>query len=112
MQILPLRTDLPDYTLEIALDEVTFSLRLRWSAREACWYLDISDEDDVPLAMGVKVVLSWPLGGRRVLHAMPVGSLYAFDTSGQDIGPGLADLGGRVQLVYYTAAERALLEAD
>lgn len=102
---LPCKTDLTDFTFQTDLDGSTYSFRFRWNERLSAWFMDLSDVAGVALASGVRVVVGFPLVVRsRYNTAMPPGSLWASDTSSQDIDPGISDLGNRVQILYYSIA--------
>lgn len=101
----------PASTYRIALDGVDFRLNWRWNDRMASWYLDLFEADGTPLRLGVRVVLDWPLWGRFRHPARPAGELLAVSLDGA-AEPEAGDLGGRVRLIYYTAAEVAAQAAD
>ena len=44
------------YTMRIALDSVNYTFDFKFSSRENVWYLDILDDDYVPLLLGIKLV--------------------------------------------------------
>jgi hypothetical protein len=88
-----------------ALDGREYVLAFAWNGREGSWYLSISDESGEPIST-VKILPNTPLF-RRVKDARkPPGFLVAL--SGDDTPPTLADLGTRVVLYYYDAAELLL----
>lgn len=103
--MLPLTPGDTDYTFGTTLNEEVFLLRFRWSFREECWYLDLSDENDEPLASGVKVVLGTRLGELYASADMPRGYLVLVDNSGSEEDPTLDDIGVRLQLYFYTPDE-------
>ena len=61
---IPVSPGIPSQRLRVTLDRREFVLDLRWSMREARWYLDVRDSGGVLLVGGVKVVTSWPLLAR------------------------------------------------
>jgi hypothetical protein len=105
--IIPVRSDLPHHRLHSELDGVTYTLDLDWNQTDGHWYMTVGDKDGQPLAAGVRVVVGWPLASRAL--AGPAGVLIAVDTSGQELDPSAAELGGRVQLLYVEAADVAAL---
>lgn len=107
MLTIPARTDLPDYQMEIALDGLTYSLRLRWNTREQAWYLTLLDETDDPIQdfCNVKVVVNAPIGSRSVDPRRPPGFFVAMDSTNLHTDPGFTDLGDRVQLYYLEASD-------
>lgn len=104
--IVPCRTDYPDYQFQVVLDDVTFTLRFRWSSRESFWYVDVMQEDLTPIRMGVKVTVNTPLDIWDLTDpARPAGILMAVNTSQRHDEAGYQDLGGRVVLYYISALE-------
>lgn len=103
--LIPCRTDLDDYVMQIVLDSVTYALRFRWNTRESAWYMDVSTDTEEPLRNGLKVIINQPIGSRVVDERFPPGRFVAFDTTNSDIAPGETDLGDRVQLLYYSEEE-------
>ena len=105
MVIIPVRPDLPSQRMQVVLDGTTYTLDLRWNGRTSSWMLDVMTEDASPIAMGLKVVVNFPLGARCVDPRFPIGRIIARDTAQHDENPDVDDLGDRVQLIYFTALE-------
>jgi hypothetical protein len=106
---IPCRTDLEHYTLTIPLDGVRYQLAIHWATREEAYYVALYAEDGTTLISGaVKVVVGFPLMQRCVSPSKPPGMFIASDTSGLGIECEYGDLGGRVQLVYFEAADLPL----
>lgn len=103
---LPTLTDSAHYEYALELDGETFTLSFNWNSREEAWYLSVADSLGTVLVAGKKIVVGYPLFARTVNDALPKGYLEAIDTSGLDLAPGYADLGGRVKLVYTDEAEK------
>ncbi len=102
--VIPTRTDLASYEMQIELGGDLFTLALHWNTRAATWFLDVADEDGAAIATGVAVVIGWPLLRLVQTTGAPAGHLLAVDTTGRDDPPGLEDLGDRVLLVFQEAA--------
>ena len=104
--LVPFAPDVPDQRFKTALDGETFTLRARWNARAATWFLSIADADG-ELAAGLPLTLgSAPLrqlSDRR----LPRGPLLCIDTTGRGEDAGLSDLGARVKVLYYESTELA-----
>lgn len=105
MVIIPLINTRPHYTMQVELDGTTYGLELQWNFREEAWYLSLADSDGNPINAGVKLVVGFPLLTRSKDARAPGGFFQAQDTTGGDSDPGFADLGGRVQLYYFSAGE-------
>lgn len=102
---LPARTDLEYYDYQTDLEGNLYTLEFYWNSRSGYWFLSVYDVDGNPIVSGRKVVLGAPLLGRAERVAGPPGVLMAFDTSGTDEEAGVADLGARVQLIYFESTE-------
>lgn len=96
----PVVPGVPHQELQLPVGERVYSLELRWSVREARWYLDVRDEEAEPIYLGIAVVLNFPLGFRCVDERWWAGYLCAIDTSNTNVEPTLDDLGARVKLIY------------
>lgn len=95
--------------INTTLDGVAYVLRVRWNTLDAAWYLDAWERDGkTRIAAGVKIVVGILLA-QTVQHPLFMSGIFAWDTSGRDLDPGLVDLGNRVLLVSVTAADRTLL---
>ncbi len=103
----PLRNDLPHYEFQVELDNATYGLELRWNFLSEAWFMSIYTSDDILVVADIRIVVDWPLGGRYADARMPPGRLIALDTTGEHQDPGLADLGTRTQLLYFTRDEFA-----
>ncbi len=98
--VLPVDSNDTNYTLDVTLSGVSYTLGLYWNTRGGFWSLDFYDAAGDPIATGIKLVADWELISQFADSAMPPGFLYCVDTSGQSLDPGVSDLGSRVILVY------------
>lgn len=102
--VIPCQSDLPHFTFQCELDGITFEFEFRWNERSSDWFMILRDVDGNVLLGEQRVASNWALASRkRYDPAMPSGSLMCFDTSGQNLDPGLEDLGQRVQILYYSS---------
>jgi hypothetical protein len=94
----------PSTTLTTTLDGKSYRIFLHYCGRENRWYGSIQDADGVELAGLEKLVADVsPWYRYRTLAGMPPGRFLLWDSSGEGIDPGLADLGGRCLLLYNEA---------
>lgn len=100
-QTLPLRTDAPRYALRVDLDAQRYSFEFEWNDRAGAWFFNLLDASEDPILQGVRVVVNSSLLELFRDPRLPPGVLFAADSTGLDLDPGLTDLGDRVQLVYY-----------
>jgi hypothetical protein len=95
----------PFFDVQVTLEDVTYTLELRWNVRSSAWYMNVLDAEGVTmLQAGIKLVADWMLASYSV-GAQPPGAFVARDTSGQGIDPTLEDLGTRVQLLYFSTED-------
>jgi hypothetical protein len=105
---LPLQNDIPHFSERVTLDGAAYTLEFRWNDREQSWRFSLYTSDEDPIVVGLKLLpgalpLAWRVRDARMFP----GRLLVVDTAGRDEPPGLHDLGQRVQVVYFTAAEIA-----
>ena len=109
--LIPTRSDLPYFDLQVTLDSTTYTLTFRWNVRAAAWFVGVASEDGQTVyAVGSRLVADFPFLLRRT-GRQPAGWLLCADTSGQGLDPGIADLGTRCQVFYLTAADLGLAPA-
>lgn len=102
---LPDATILPNFSIQANLDNVTYTLEFLWNDRFSAWFMNVLDEQgDNMLLAGIRLVANYPLSLYQSIR-QPRGVFMVLDTTGAGIDPGLSDLGGRCQLVYFDAAE-------
>ncbi len=103
--ILPFIPSEPNYRVAVPFGTHTVIFDVRWNARDAAWYLDIRTVDEGAILLGVKVALGVTLG-RRSLHPLFTENTFvAYDTSSSGREAKLDDLGTRVLVLRYSAAE-------
>ena len=102
---LPTLVDTPSFEVECQLDGVLYVFAFRWNGRAEQWVFDLADATRDPIVSGIAVVVDFPLARRGADPRLPPGALFAVDTTNTQTDPGLVDLGRRVVLVYFTAAE-------
>ena len=95
----------PIFDVQAPLDGVTYTLHFEWNDRVGAWFHMVLDADAQVVLLGSqKVVSDYPLGLNSSNRPFP-GYLIARDTSGQGADPGFDDLGARVIIDYFTAAD-------
>lgn len=111
--VLPFVLDAAYQSMEVALEGVSYRIAYAWNRRTASWYLSISTAEGTALVSGLRMVLDWPLleQHRAREPRLPPGRLFAFAIDGGEGEAGFADMGRRVKLFYYTAADVAAIQA-
>lgn len=105
---IPVSSENPHSFFTTTLSNVTYGFEFIWNARAEAWFFSLYDVEEEPIVSGRKVVVSTPLLETFRWDArIPSGTLYALDTSGQDLDPGEKDLGpgARVKILYDDGAE-------
>jgi hypothetical protein len=103
---IPTRNDLPSYEMQVTLDSVVYTLQLYFNPRMADgvgkWFITLADQNRNMLVGPVPVVVNWGLFDRFIDQdgGSPPGTIFAFDTSGNNRDPGQFDLGDNVRLFY------------
>lgn len=103
--MLPLTGSIPDYRVGTTLDGVAYILDVRWNYRDEAWYFDLLTADEEVIRAGIKITLGAFLGARSADARMPPGYLIASDLSNSNRDATLDDLGTRVVVHYFAAAE-------
>ena len=98
------RIDLPAYEQLVKLDGVNYLIALYFNPRinndEGRWFITLGDKNRNLIVAPVPIVVNWPLFDRFIEFPIPPGTIFAFDTSGQNKDPLQFDLGSRVRLFY------------
>lgn len=104
---LPTRNDLPAYNYVIKLDGVNYKLDFYFNPRinlgKGQWMVGLYDQQDSLLVAHVAVIATWPLFDRFKDLGIPPGTVFCFDTSGENLDPGQFDLGDRCRIMYLEA---------
>ncbi len=103
--LLPVFQDGARFQFACELETITYTFTFRWNERDSAWFMDMGDGAGTPIVTGIKVSLNLDLLAQTRATGLPTGLLMAFDTSDTDTEAGFADLGLRVKIYYYTAAE-------
>jgi hypothetical protein len=105
--VLPTRTDSAYYDFSIELDGALYRFDFRWNERAYSWFCSLFDSEDSPIRQGMRVRPGLPLLMYVSDARKPPGLLLPVDTTGKNTPPGLTELGTRVLIYYFSAAERA-----
>lgn len=100
-------TTVDDFEQDHELDGRLYTFRFMWNRRDNAWRFSLFLPDGTPLVYSRKIVVGFPLIRGEVDNRLPPGVLVAFDTLSTDTDPAQDELGARVPLVYYDAAEIA-----
>ena len=96
------------YSIEVELEDVTYTLDFHWNSRDSAWYMDIEYEDSIILA-GIKLVPKYALLHQYAYLAnLPDGEFFIIDSD--DDNPYAEDLtfdnfGDRYLLLFIPNSE-------
>lgn len=100
-QIIPVRNDIPAFTLRVDLTQVEFVLGFRFNERDGFWYMSLADALNDPIVSGMRVVIGVPLFRHSADLRRPVGEIVAIDQTNQGRECNtIEEFGDRVVLVY------------
>lgn len=85
-----------NYRLAIPIDTVMYLFDTHWNSKDQSWYFDLREQDESPIALGVRVVLGASLGRSSHHPFFTKYMLHAIDTTGEGREAGFDDLGARV----------------
>ena len=121
---IPLRSDLPHFTVVVELDGSIYRLEFIWNTRESAYYMHMYDAEESIIQGSLKCVVGWPIGVLQCTDPRrPAGVLVFVDSAnserdpvwidGKDLYrldtvtrvPGYGELGDRVRLRYWTLAD-------
>jgi hypothetical protein len=102
---LPLVPSVGNYRVGTTLDGTQYILDVLWNSREEAWYLDILAEDETVILIGSKIALGAYIGRRNTSPLFPHGTFFIQDLSGAGAEATYDDLGTRVVVDFWTAAE-------
>lgn len=105
--ILPFDSDDANYDFSTTLDGTLYAFDVHWNGRANAWYIAVSDQFGNLIATGIKIVIGVVLGDTCTDPRFPAGALLAFDTANTLQDAGSNDLGTRVIVLYFSAAEIA-----
>lgn len=101
--LIPIRNDLPAYSYQITLESVVYTLTFRFNARMNRWLMDIADQTENPICMGLPMLVNFPLIERFQNDSLPPGSFLVLDESGNNQNPDRDSWSNNVKLFYQTA---------
>ena len=88
------------FTEQVQLESRIYNLRFRYNTALDRWYMDLSDDQDVAVLLGVKLVCNKILNRFSADDRNPTGFLVCQSQTSDESPPAFADLGQRVKLFY------------
>jgi len=97
---IPLTQTESNFTKLVTLDGEDYNFRFLWNERDGHWFMTIRTSGGDDIIAGIKVVADIPLVTHDADSRLFPGELWAMDTTGAGVDPGLRDFGTRVRLAY------------
>jgi len=97
---LPVRSDIPAYQFRQELDGSVYTLRFRWSERSCRWIMDIADEQNTDIIVGLPIHTERDVKSRFVGEGVPPGDFISLDLAGNQRSPDRDTFGTDVKLFY------------
>jgi hypothetical protein len=102
---LPLVPSMGYYDFTTTVDGYSLLFTIRWNPIDRAFFMDVADQRNRPIVEGEKIVIGAYIGRKSKHPLFTDGAFIAFDTAGNFEDAGYDDLGGRVEVWYYTANE-------
>lgn len=99
------RADFPSYNQRVELDGVIYNLIIRYNERMARWILDIQDQEENDILIGIPMLTGVPLLQQYTKTDLPPGDFLLLHRDGTDINAEREDLGDSVNLYYQEGAD-------
>lgn len=97
---IPTTKDFPSQSATVTIDNAIFIFHFRWNDRFERWFMDILDESENNILVGVPLHINRDLIGRFRTPALPQGQMIFYDTSEKIREAGRDDMGYRAKLLY------------
>lgn len=102
---LPVTNADPNYRFQIELEGRLYFFEFRYNTRMERWLMDLEDENQDPLVVGIPVLTNLFLLAQFVDDRLPPGFIIAQDESGEGKQATRQQLGNDVKLLYMTSDE-------
>jgi hypothetical protein len=110
MDFIPLIPSDTNYRLGTNLGGSRYLFDVKWNSRDESFYMDIREEDERPILLGVRLVLGLNIGRNSANAFFSKHLLHLSDSSGEGREATFDDLGARVQLLHLAISEILTLE--
>ena len=104
MEIIPFK-DNAQWKQQIELNNETFILSFKWNALNEYWSMNIYDQNESPLVLGIKIVTQFNLTEQLVQSGMPQGDILCENIIGGFEKIKRNDMGLTNELVFFETGE-------
>jgi hypothetical protein len=87
LQTFPMRNDVPQYSFNISLSGTVFNIQVLFNVRMQRYIMNINDTQGNTILAGIPVLIERNLTGQYITLAIPSGTFFCTDDTGQDTQP-------------------------
>lgn len=73
---LPVRSDIPSYEFRVDLEGTTYTFAFRFNERMERWVMDVKTENNIPILLGLPVLIGTDFFVRFQSDSLPPGQLF------------------------------------
>jgi hypothetical protein len=100
MQFIPFKEP-AQWSEQIQLSSTIYNLVCQWNALNKYWTMDVLTRDQVPLVVGIKIVVNYNLLKQYSVFGLPAGDTVCQSIIGSFAKLGRFDMDRTAELVYY-----------
>ena len=99
---IPILANISTQRFDISLNDIAYSLAVKWNSRSEFWTLDITNEDGLVLLTGLCLKL-----GSRLLRPfnLDIGEIIVIDDTSTGTEASLANISVSTRVIYFTPNE-------
>lgn len=97
---LPVRSDIYDYEFRTSLDGTIYTIRTHYNTRMNRWVMDFKTADNIPIVLGIPLLLGTSLLSNYSDDRLPKGLLFLINIESENEECGMDDLGKNCLLLY------------
>jgi hypothetical protein len=95
--------ELPWYDFTMTLDNVRYTLGMRYNSRMDRWFLDIGDAQANPLVVGICLLTGRLLTSQYTSQGLPTGYFFVVDNKSSGKQPGMQSFVTGTHTLYYAS---------
>lgn len=104
MDVFPIRNDIPAYDFTIEFESETYLFEFRYNTRMSRWIMNINDENENPIWLGIPVLVDQDLTVFE-FEGLPPGMIFTTDDTGEQRQPDKELFSTGLKLFYASQAE-------
>lgn len=104
MQIIPFKEPAA-WSEQVNLTNSVFLFYFRWNALNRYWVMNIYNQDNIPIVLGIKIVTNYDLTKQFVVMGMPAGDIICQNILNKWDDIERFQMGQTNELIYYEPGE-------